>query len=77
MMRGTNHEITRWVGHVAFMGDSRGEYRVLMVRSDGKRPLGRSSCRLEDSVKVDLQEVGWGGSDWIALAKDRSRWRRL
>jgi hypothetical protein len=26
---------------------------------------------------LDLQEVGWGGTDWIGLAQDKSRWREL
>ena len=30
-----------------------------------------------DNVKVDLQEVGWGGMDWIALAQGRDRWPLL
>jgi len=34
-----------WVGHVACMGERRGEYRVLVGKPEGKRPLGR--CRAE------------------------------
>jgi hypothetical protein len=41
--------------------------------SEGKRPLGRPICRLEDNIKMDLQEVGWGGMDSIALAEERDR----
>jgi hypothetical protein len=26
---------------------------------------------------MDLQEVGWGGIDWIDMAQDRDRWRAL
>jgi hypothetical protein len=26
---------------------------------------------------MDLQEVGYGGTDWIELDKDRDRWREL
>lgn len=37
------------------MGDSRGAYRVLVWRLEGKRPLGRSKCRLEDNIKMNFQ----------------------
>jgi hypothetical protein len=43
-------------------------------RSEGKRPLGRPRHRWEDNIKFYLQEVGWGGMDWIDLAEDRDRW---
>jgi GTP cyclohydrolase FolE2 len=32
---------------------------------------------LEDNINLDLQEVGWGGMDWIVLAQDRDRWQTL
>jgi hypothetical protein len=48
-----------WVGHVARMGKKRGAYRILVGRPEGRRPLGIPRCRWEDSIKVDLQEVGW------------------
>jgi hypothetical protein len=41
------------------------------------RPLGRPRRRWEDHIKMDLQEVGCGGMDWIGLAQDRDRWRAL
>ena len=59
------------------MGDGRGVYRVLVGKHEGKRPLGRPRCRWEDNIKMDLQEVGCGGMDWIELAQDRGRWRAL
>jgi hypothetical protein len=42
-----------------------------------KRPRVRPKCRWEDNIKMDLQEVGCGGMDWIELAQDRDRWRTL
>jgi hypothetical protein len=43
----------------------------------GKRPFGRPRCRWEDNIKMDLQEVGCGGTDWIDLAQDKDRWWAL
>ena len=31
----------------------------------------------DDNIKMDLQEVGWEGMEWIDLAQDRERWRAL
>jgi hypothetical protein len=46
-------------------------------RLEGRRPLGRPRRRWEDNIKMDLQEVGWVGMNWIQLAQDRDRWRAL
>jgi len=67
----------RWAGHGACMGEVRGVYRVLVGKPEGKRPLGRPRCSWVDSIRMDLQEVGFGYIDWIGLAKDRDRWWRL
>ena len=48
-----------------------------MGTPEGKRPLGRPRCRLEDNTKMGLQELGCGGMDWIELAQDRDRWWAL
>ena len=58
------------------MGERRGIYRVLVGKPEGKRPLGKPKSRWED-IKMDLQEVGCGGMDWIKLAWDRDRWQAL
>jgi hypothetical protein len=49
----------------------------LVGKPEGKRPLERPKCRWEDNIKMDLQEVGCGGMDWVELAQDRDRWRAL
>jgi hypothetical protein len=67
----------RWAGHVARMGEKRGAYRVLVGRPQGRRPLERPRRRWEDNIKMDVQEVGWGGMDWIDMAQDRDRWQAL
>ena len=45
------------MGCVGCMEESRGLYRVFVGKSEGKRPLGRPSCRMEDSIEMDIQEV--------------------
>jgi hypothetical protein len=59
------------------MGEKRNTYRLLVGRSEEKRPLGRPRRRWVDNIRMDLGEVGWSGVDWIGLAQDRNRWRAL
>jgi len=49
------------------MGERRGAYKFTVGKPDGKSPLGRSRHRREDNIKMDLQEVGWGGTGLIWL----------
>ena len=58
-------------------GGSRGVYWVLVGKSEGQRPLGRPMRRWKDNIKMDLQEVGCEGMDWIDVAQDRERWQAL
>jgi hypothetical protein len=44
---------------------------------EGKRPLARPRYRQEGNVRVDLREIGWGGTDWIHLDQDRGQWKAL
>jgi hypothetical protein len=50
---------------------------VLVGRPGGRRPLGRPRRRWVDNIKRDLQEVGGDCGDWMELAQDRARWRKL
>jgi hypothetical protein len=55
--------------------EGRGVYRVLVERSEGKRPLEMPRRRWEDNIKMDLRETGIHGANWIQLAQDRVQWR--
>ena len=55
------------------MGQRRDVYRVLVMKPEGKRPLGGPRYRCEDNNKMDLQELRCGDMDWIKLAQDRDR----
>ena len=50
------------------MGVKGGVYRVLVGKAEGKTPLGRPRCRWEGNIKVDIEEEGYEGIDWIGLA---------
>jgi hypothetical protein len=66
----------RWAGHVED-GEKRDVYRVLVGKPEGTRSLGRPRRRWKDNIRMDLQEVGCGGKDWIGLAQNRDRWRAI
>ena len=57
--------------------ERRGVYRVLVRKSEGNRARGRPGRRWKDKIKMDLHEMGCGGTGWIELAQDRDRWRAL
>jgi hypothetical protein len=56
-------------------GEKRNAYKLLVGKSEGKRPLGRPRSRWVDNIRMDLGEVGWGDVDWIGLVLDRNKWR--
>jgi hypothetical protein len=59
------------------MGQRLGVYSVLVGKPEGKRPLWRPRRRWDDNNQMDLQEVGYGGMDWVELAQDRNSWWAL
>jgi hypothetical protein len=59
------------------MGEDSGVHRVLVGNPERKRPLRRPRPVWENSIKIDLQEVGGGRGDWMELAQDKDRWRAL
>jgi hypothetical protein len=65
----------RWAGHVAHMRERRRVYGILAGKPDEKSSFGRPRPRRKVIIKMDRQEVGFEGMDWIELAQDRDRWR--
>jgi hypothetical protein len=62
----------RWEGHVGRMAEKRNAYRLVVVKLEGERPVGKPR-----RTWLDLLDVGWGDVDWIGLPRDRGRWRAL
>jgi hypothetical protein len=59
----------KWAGHVACLGHMKKSYKIL--KTDGKRKLGRPRSRWEYNIKTDLE--GREGVDWIHLVQDRNQ----
>jgi hypothetical protein len=55
----------------------RNEYKILVGKPEGRRPLGRRRRRWKDNIRMDTREIGWEGVDWIHLAQDRDQWRSV
>jgi hypothetical protein len=48
-------------------------YRILVGKSERRRPLGRTIRRWDDNIKMNLREIGLGGFNWINLARDKDQ----
>jgi hypothetical protein len=60
--------------HVASVGEVRNAYKILIGKTEEKRPFVRITRSLEDNIRMDLKEIGW---NWIHLAQDRGQWQAL
>jgi hypothetical protein len=67
----------KWAGHVAWLGDKRNVYRLLVGKPEGKGPLGRPRRRWIDNIKMNILDIGLSVVDWTGLAQDWYRWRAL
>jgi hypothetical protein len=67
----------RWAGHVARLGEKRNAFKSVVVKPEGKRPVGRLTPRWEDNIRIDRGETGREGVYWIHLAQDMERRRAL
>ena len=56
-------------------GERSAVHKVLVGKPEEKRPLGKPRCRWEGNIKMDIQEVGCEGMEWIELAQNTDRWR--
>jgi hypothetical protein len=64
-------------GSCSTNGERKNANRLMVIKPEGKRPVGRPRRRWVHNIRMDLGEVGWGDVDWIGLAQDRKRWRAL
>jgi hypothetical protein len=54
------------------MGEMRNAYKILIRRSEGKRPF---DIVLDDYFRMDLREIGWEDVDWVCLGQNRDQWQ--
>ena len=67
--------VLKWAGHVARMEEGRSAFKILTGKPTGKRTLGRPRRRLEDNIRMELEEINVG--NWVDSAQDRDYWRAL
>jgi hypothetical protein len=60
IMRQVKSRRMRWAGHIARMREERKVYKVLVVKPEGKRPLGRPRRRWKMGSEWILGRLAWG-----------------
>jgi hypothetical protein len=58
-----------WAGNAARMEEMRNAYKISTGKPEGNRPLGRTGCRWEEFIVMDLRDIRWKGVNWIHLAQ--------
>jgi hypothetical protein len=59
------------------MKEKTNPYRILGGNPEGKDLPAKPRRMLEDNIKMDLREIGWGGMEWIDLDQERDQWRAV
>jgi len=59
------------------MGEMRNAYKILVRKSEGKRPLIRPGHRWENNIRMYLREIRWEGVDWTFLVQYGDQWQVL
>ena len=67
----------RWASHVARITQGRSTFTILIAMSIGRKPLGRPRHRWDDTVRMDLIEIGISMRNWVDLALNRDYWGAL
>ena len=60
----------RWAGNVARMEEDRSAFKILTGKPTGKRPVVRPRRRWEDSIRMDLEEIGINAGNWVDSAQE-------
>jgi len=64
----------RCIGHVAHMGEMRNAYKIVILKPEGKRQLGRPGHRFQDDIRMDIMKIVCGILNSIHLYRDRDQW---
>ena len=67
----------RYAGHVARMEEGRSAFNILTGKPTKHRPLGRPRRRLEDNIRINLEEICINAWNWVDSAHDWDYWRAL
>ena len=59
------------------MKEGTSAFKILTGKTTGTRPLGTPRCRWENTIRMDLKEIGINARNWIDSAQDKDHWRAL